>query len=252
MHLKRKNERIVVTDRDLSIFRFLYEQKVASQKNILDKFFLKSSKQACVKRMQKLVKAQLIEKFGICHNNKTAIAYSLKDKSFMMIKHQLDLDGTQIKMKSDAIYHDIELSRLRVMLESFEMVQGFYPENRLQSCLLGEYDTDLMPFRKINSDAALKIRTKKGSFFAAFEYERSIKQRSRYAKKFLDYYLDHSIPAVFYFCESKSVQNIIREVDKAVSQKHDPKVFTFCKENVQDYKNELPFINSKNGTFLLK
>ena len=69
------------------------------------------------------------------------------------------------------------------------MVENYYSENHLQNCLLEDGRQKLLPLRELNSDAAIRVKSNNGKFWAAIEYERRKKSSSKYIKKFIDYYL---------------------------------------------------------------
>lgn len=250
--LEKVNCKTVLTDRDTKVFNFLFEQKIASQDDIFTNFFANTSKKACIIRMQKLVRSKHLKKEGISNNGRLNIIYSLTDKSFSKIRESLILNGVQTKFKSDSYLHDLELTKFRLILEKFQMIESYYSENYLQCCYLGENTKNLVPYRSINSDAALKVKVNNGHFFVSLEYERSIKNRNRYAQKFLDYYLNSSITAVLYLCANKKVQNAITTIDKEVCQKYKPKIFTLNVESLPSKVENLPFTNLENGTFNLR
>jgi hypothetical protein len=203
-------------------------------------------------RMQKLVRSGYIEKRGINLKEKNDIIYSLTEKGFLIIKQSLDLEREKSKFKSDSIHHDVGLTELRLMLENFEMIKEYYSENYLQNCFLAHETQALMPYRKINADAALKLSVDKESFFVSFEYERGIKNQDRYASKLMDYYLVKSITAVFYLCSNERIKRMIIQTDKEVNQKYGPKVFALSLSELQEPVSEMSFSNSQNGIFTIK
>ena len=53
-----------INDRDKKIFKYLFEQKVASQRSLFERFFPKVAQTTMVRRLQKLTKGKFIEKNG--------------------------------------------------------------------------------------------------------------------------------------------------------------------------------------------
>lgn len=249
---KKKKLRVMVTSRDKAIFRFLFEQKVASQESIHNRFFSGKSNEACIKRMQMLFKCDFVKKINVPIIDRYRVIYSLTEKSFRLIKDGLSLNGNETRLKSDSIEHDLELTKLRLVIEDFSKIVRVYPENYLQCCNLGEHEDALLPLKEINADAALLYRGKKGSFFLSFEYERTLKQRSRYKEKLLDYYLDKEITAVLYLCKTRQIERVIRQVDNEYRKERASKVYTLCHEEIQLPITCLPFTNLENATLVLE
>ena len=243
---------IRINDRDKMIFRFLFEQKVASQKSIFKQFFPEKDKSTMVKRLQNLLKGRFIDKRGHDLKGRIRIYYSLLPNGFNTIRQDFVFDGLNPHFKSGSVEHDLELSEIKNELQAYKMVEKYYSENYLQNCSLEENPQKLLPLRELNTDAAIWIHTYHGRFLAGIEYERRKKSIGKYTEKFTDYYLKSEITAVFYICEGREISNLIAKVDKEVGQDFRPKIYTTMRENVAKNKTGLPFINSRGDIFTLK
>ena len=178
-----------INDRDKKIFKYLFEQKVAFQRSLFERFFPKVAQTTMVRRLQKLTKGKFIEKNGHDCNGRLQVYYFLSPHGLRVIEDDFIFETFQPFFKSSSIEHDLQLSQIRNQLESYEMVENYYSENHLQNCLLEDGRQKLLPLREINSDAAIRVKTNNGKFWAAIEYERRKKSSSKYIKKFIDYYL---------------------------------------------------------------
>ena len=247
-----KTPKIIVNNRDLKIFSYLFEQKVASQKVIFENFFSKRAQNTMVGRLQKLFREKLIGKSGCDLNGRMQIYYSLKLKGFKAIEQDFIFDTPDPYLKSDSIEHDLEICEIRNKLESYEMVDQYYSENYLQNCCFGEKSQVLLPLRELNADAGIVIKTNDGKFTAAVEYERRRKTADKYAKKFNDYYLRDDITAVFYICETKEIAKMIAKVDREIGAGFRAKIYTTMREDMSHLEKKLPLKNSNEDIFILK
>ena len=250
--ISMSSSNVRINDRDKMIFRFLFEQKVASQKSIFKRFFSEKDKSTMVKRLQKLSKERFIDKSGHNLKGRIQIYYSLLPNGFNTIRQDFVFDGLNPHFKSDSVEHDLELSEIKNELEDYKMVEKYYSENYLQNCSMEENPKRFLALKELNSDAAIWINTDYGRFLAVIEYERRKKSIGKYTKKFTDYYMKTEITVVFYICEGREIANLIAKVDKEVGQDFTAKIYTTMRENVPKNKRGLPFINSRGDIFTLK
>ena len=241
-----------INDRDKKIFKYLFEQKVASQRSLFERFFPKVAQTTMVRRLQKLTKGKFIGKNGHDCNGRLQIYYFLSPHGLCVIEDDFIFETFQPFFKSSSIEHDLQLSQIRNQLESYEMVENYYSENYLQNCLLEDGRQKLLPLRELNSDAAIRVKTNNGKFWAAIEYERRKKSSSKYIKKFIDYYLRPEVTGVFYICGGEEIVRLITRSDKEAGQEFGAKIFTTLRKNVRGKGKDLPFKNSQGDVFNLQ
>jgi len=243
---------IILTDRDKRIFCYLFEQKVAYFEEIRDRFFDNLHISTCFLRLQKLSNYEFIEKIAISQGGKLKTYFTLTKLGLKEVCDFYDINKSSIRLKTDSLEHDLKLSYLRNKLESCKKIKSYYSENYLHGCSLAEDYERLSPIRDINADAALHINGKSGDFLVSFEYERTLKNPSRYNKKLTDYYFNNSITAVFYLCESEVIERSIRKADRIASKGFSPKVFTFTTEKMKKANGNFSFSNQNNKVFQLE
>ena len=241
-----------INDRDKKILKYLFEQKVAYQRSLSERFFSKTAQATMIRRLQKLLKGKFIAKSGHDCNGRLQVYYCLSAYGLDVIKEDFIFETSGASFKSASIEHDLGLSEIRNKLESYEMMESYYSENYLQNCSLEDGLQKLLPLRELNADAAVRIKTNHGSFWAAIEYERRKKSPGKYIKKFTDYYLRSEIAAVFYICEGEEIVNLITKVDKEVGQDFGVKIYTTMRKDMVGKEKRLPFKNSKGDVFYLK
>ena len=245
-------KKIIINNRDLKIFCYLFEQKVALQVTIHERFFSENSRCTTVKRLQKLLAAGFLRKKGQNVNGKLAAYYFLSPKGFEMIKHNYTLNSSKPTFKSDSIEHDLELSLLRNRLEKFTMLKNYYSENYLQNCLLDAGEEKLFPFRDLRSDAVLSLELNQGSISVALEYERTKKTENRYIKKLVDYHLKNNITAVFYVCKNRRIRDFIEIIGQGIDGKFSSKIYTALSEKIPEMENIMEFKKLNKEVFILK
>ena len=220
--------------------------------NLFERFFHKTAQSTMIRRLQKLFKGKFIGKRGYDSNGRLRVYYFILPHGLSIIKEDFIFETSQPSLKSASVEHDLGLSEIRNKLESYEMVESYYSENYLQNCSLEDGLQKLLPLRELNSDGAIRIKTKVGAFWAAIEYERRKKPPEKYIEKFTDYYLKSEITAVFYICEGEEIVNLIARTDKEVGHDFGAKIYTTMKKDCDGKGKNLPFKNSKGDVFNLK
>ena len=237
--------------RDLSILQFLFEQRVATFQQLASRFFQSRDRSTVQHRLAKLIRSGYIVAFGIPCLGRMRTAYALEDKGFEVVKQTYRLKIAQSLYKSDSVLHDICLVDFRGRLERAKSIVQIIPENVLQACAAFTESEKFRSFVAINADAALVVKTSNRQFQVGFEFEASAKTPSRYEKKLSDYYLSSQVAAVFYVCSDARIEQLIRHADAEVGQKYEPKVYTCLQGTFQNGSFPLPFINRRNGKFML-
>lgn len=241
--------RAVLTERDLLVLNFLFEQRVANFEQIANRFFPQTKVFNVYRRLTKLAKAKFIVKIGVQTEGFILNVYGLDESGLSAVSKGYKFSITKPLYKSDSILHDVALVDIRERFRKTKMVVEYYTENVLQGCGNFLDNENFKSFVHLNSDAALTIRTSSGQHNVALEYEVSDKQKSRYEKKLTDYYFAPTIAGVFYICENPFIENLIKRVDVEVGAKSEPKVYTCLRQNLQNENGSMVFTNRNNARF---
>ncbi len=242
---------VALTNRDQKIFQFLFEQKVASTKQLATAFFPNLTKQTVSIRLLKLTRSGYLSKYGITNEKGFIHYYGLTKRSLNIVKNNYFYLIDNFRIKSDSVLYDLFLVDIRNQLNRFNMIEEYLTENTLQNCNELSESKTLRPFVDLNSDAYLRIKSPSSTYNVALEYERSLKTNIRYTRKLNQYYRSSKIDGVFYVCESKSILDKIHQIDQKIAKENETKVFGCTKGFIQNNIEQIPFINRDNATFLL-
>lgn len=238
---KKMNNKICFMERDRDILIFLFRNKVASFNQIHRYYFENTSKQICSRRLNKLLKSRLIEKRAILTKKGREVFFNVSGHGIKAIDEFLDHDINSKNYTSDSIQHDLVLTDITKRFEKMSVVLEVLTESQLQSCSAYMDDSSLLPFIDLRSDRVCVIKGETKNSYAAIEYERSLKENSRNKSKIDAYYNNYSVPAVFYICQSRSLLNSLKKIDKERSEKEESKLY-FCEvADVQSSSSEITF-----------
>ena len=242
---KSQVDDFVLVPRDLKILQWIFEHKVLSRNQIQKHLFGNVSKQCVNYRMNKLVRADLVERVALVLGSNPKYGYSVKTHGWKLIKPQLPYEVTRKSLRSECFSHDITLFDIRIALSKKSRVADYTTENVLQCCEFYRNDDDFRSFVDLNSDAVISVKTKVGEVRLALEYERSKKLVTRYNDKLDQYYRQNGVDGVLYVCDTGELRNLIWKADLEVSGSHqcDPKVYCALLKDVLESTDEVLFSN---------
>ncbi|MBX9765901.1 MAG: replication-relaxation family protein [Bdellovibrionales bacterium] len=249
--MRASRKRLVVGARDLHLMRLTFEHRTISREQVANILFSGCKRQIVERRLSKLCEHRYLQRKTIFHEGRIVSCYELTEKGISIVSGSYKYEMTNPIFKSDSLAHDICLVDIRDRLKKSAMLSEYIPENILQSCAHFSDTEEFKPFVRLNSDAALLINTPSGRYSVALEYEGSGKAIARYTQKLTDYYLSTGIAAVFYVCENDGIEKVIRQVDREVGTKLDPKIYTCLLQTLQRGGLPLTFHNRRNGKFIL-
>ena len=237
-------------ERDRKIIEFVFEQRVVSYSQITTLFF-NGSDDGSLKRLSALVKYGYLSKKYLTKKGRGISFYEITEQAVQKVLKDFEFKITKKNWKSDSIEHDLALARWRIRLQKNSMVTQYISESTLQSCETFEKDSLLHPYVLLNSDAYLQIKGTKNLFNAAFEYEASRKEESRYFQKLKDYYFYNEVGLVIYLCETDAIHDLILKVDGEISREVVPKVYSCSISKLPKKSDVLTFFNRKGGTITI-
>lgn len=245
----RPTKNIVIRDRDLKLFNYLFKNKIANAKQINRDIFDHCKMTATYKRLRKLEKHLFIESNVYKSQGQAKRAFSLTSKSF---KNYIQQDGDiklRKQLKSDKPNHDLCLVDIQYRLELCQTVVKYIPENILQS-YSGQINFEFLEdFSKVHTDAYVRVKLTKGYYNLALEYEASFKHSYRYPQKIRSYYNNTSIDGVLIICKDKFVLENLKSAERSLGENSSPIMFYALIENVLNSEKEIHFQNI-NGNVL--
>jgi len=220
---------ININRRDITFFEYLHTCKVATTKQINRDVF-QTSHATCYQRLQKYLEAKLIKHAPTDRKRDHSFAYEVTPKGEKIIKRSLSgmLNGS--RFKSNSMAHDLRLVDIRNVLMSRGLVKEYYTENQIQTYTDFRTEAELLPYQELQSDAVMMLE-KEGvkPIYVAIEYEASLKTKSRYRDKLRRFYYSRAT-ALFYICESKSLERKLRKIEEEVIKDSNRRIYYITAE----------------------
>ena len=122
--------KLAITKRDEALFLYLFQNKIASFKQIRRDLFHNIAIQTVYRRTGKLRKGGWIEVTPYMHGKKVSSYFGITKKCFdkKLKKHMEVRHGP---LKSDSIIHDLRLNDIRGFFLSKKAVSSYFTENEL-------------------------------------------------------------------------------------------------------------------------
>ena len=240
---------IAITDRDLSLFHYLHENKVASTKQITRDVFA-SSMDKTRKRLKKLRDADVLDVVCRDEDGDKSIVYNLSRGTAQFLK-RLDPDLFFInRSKSNSVIHDLRLVDIRHQLTSKKLVTNYFSENSLQTSRDITRNPQYVSFRDLQVDALVELSNREGDhLFCALEYEASIKNMSEYTSKMKLFYLNSKVEAVLYVCKNKNIERAVKKTELNAIKDSPKKIYYALIDDVLKSSGPIIFQN-QSGFFI--
>lgn|GEM_PF-3660882 len=214
--------KLEVNSRDVSLFKYLQAQKVATTVQI-KRDVIKAGISVTRRRLQRLKNLGFLEVVARLEGRKATHVYSLSDKAMAFLNRLYPKRYVQRSFRSNAIMHDLGLNDLRFIFESKSSVVKFYSENEIHTLRELNQRRDLDPFRAIYVDGVIELKSLSGkTMLCAVELEVNLKARTRYRDKVRRYYLAQDIAAVLFISNNPNAECAVKYFEE--------------KEVVQDFK----------------
>lgn len=235
-----------ITERDQEIFQFLFENKIATPRQLAARFFPGVSQATAYRRFKQLDRAGWLNRMGRATSSRIWLAYGLSDRAYRRCIKLEGVNDRRDQYSSDKPGHDLTLVDLRIRLESRRTVKRVYPENLLQAMHEFANTSNFRDSIALHSDAVLELVPTEGArYFVPFEFEGSAKATERWQRKLLDYYLKHDSEVVLWVCQDATMIRRMAAIDQEVNPGYSPKMYFASLEEVQSGQDELTFVNSK-------
>jgi hypothetical protein len=220
----------ILTERDLLLFKGLFEHRVLDIQEIAKSYFPHADLSTVRKRLFVLSSAGYLKKGAVIRGNGRFVIYSLNKTGVEFLDQSYPYEIEEKNVRSNSIEHDIELFRIRKIISSLEVVRKYFTENMLQSCQELQDSNIFSAFKDLRSDAALELNNNGKRHYCSIEFEMSDKSLGRYREKLSDYYSRNEIDSVLYIC---TTNRLIKNIGKINLE--------FCKEA----KSKVHFVGVK-------
>lgn len=223
---------LLIQARDNNLLQFVFTSRVATYKQIENKFFAGRHPSAARSRFQKLCDEGHLNSGSIVLNNRLNRWAMTTEKSWDVIKNSYPFEIDRPHFKSESIEHDIGMVRIAERLRKLEMFDSLMTENLLQSSsYLAEHHL-YRDLAAIQSDGALSVKGNAGAkYLYGIEYEISKKTLDRYKQKLQAYYRANGIYGVIYICGTKEIAGLIARADQEVCS-DDKSIVYFALESI--------------------
>ena len=241
---RTKRKSIIVTERDESLLRYLFVNKVAAVVDIQKDIFDNANLKTVHNRLKKLSDAKLIDA-TVQRERRNRLAYFVTKLGFK--KYVAD-DGAakRVQLMSDSIEHDLTILQLKRRFRRFKNVINFYSENLVISGLMDEEYPELRNLGELRPDAVVKLKFKDKVYFLPLEYEASAKSERRIAKLFSKYYTSPYVPAVLFISKTGTIEKKMLQSEAARGPDKRTGRFYYAQlEDALNAQEKLPFGNVK-------
>ncbi|PIP91230.1 MAG: hypothetical protein COW01_06150 [Bdellovibrionales bacterium CG12_big_fil_rev_8_21_14_0_65_38_15] len=207
-------KKVIINHRDRDLFNYLYEVKVASEKQIRRDVYKEVTKTVVYRRLKKLIKASYLKRFLYFDGKRTISAYSLSKSSLrkFILGNRSDEDTIK-RCLSDSIEHDIALVDIRHRFLSSRKIVDYFSENVLLSDASFVNSNEFNEFKRLHSDGMIVYKFDDESIYKlAVEYEHTLKYTPRYERLFADYENANHVVAILYICRDEKVLKRIKKI----------------------------------------
>lgn len=239
---------IRINERDREVLLFIFRNKIVSFKQIHQFFFNGTHITAPGRRMNKLCNYKVIKKECYFIGRKSHVAYSITALGVNLIQpYLLNVVDSQ-RYNTDSLEHDLALGDITHYFSKLSIVKEVHSESELLSCSQFMENDKLLPFIELRSDRACLIKSAEGLDFLALEYERTIKSKERNRSKLESYYLQSSIPAVLYVCETDILMKSLMKIDSELCANRSSKLYFCVREDVHEGLKKITFTSFDKQT----
>ena len=239
--MRKKALKTKLTERDLKVLRLLFENRVATNWDINQKFFNDQERRDVGKRLKRLRDINLIGMDTDLSLDRMYFYYLLPSGLKKCFPGGRGLDG--LRLRSPYVAHDYMLSRVRNVLEQSRLIHDYYTENMLA---LDSYQSEIGHIFKFydqfHPDVIFSMVGKKGKIYNALEVELHQKGQEDYRRNIQQYYFNEKISYVFFVSSSRAIENKVMAEEKRL----------YPRGNTKFYYGGLKTLLSKKLPFAVK
>lgn len=248
---KKKKWNVVLSERDRILLRDLFYSKGLDLDLLMDNHFKDLHKSTVVKRIQRLVIGNYVEKRA--HFNGIALKplYNITENGLQEIEDYLSGKIVRKELKCSNPVHDLGVAKIYFKLIKSRSLKSIKFENEIQGIDHGDLNPKLEPFKRLNSDIFLSLLIESQEFKIAIEYERSQKESGRWSEYLLNYHLEEDVDVVLYVCDNPTILKGLMRIGTELAQRYTQKVYFCLMKEFFKHSSSATFRNVSGKTFTL-
>ncbi len=196
---------MIKTKRDLMLLNFLADYGMLSTKQIVNLFFADVNIRTVLRRLRILEENKLIRRSGKLEANNEFLWLVTEKTGNDLGKKYLKLFCSRAN-----IGHDYQLTSLRLILEKMGLVNHWISEHEIKGHIFSKYKMRDAKDKHI-PDAIFDSEVAGYKVANAVELELTLKSKDRYKKIINQYLYKDDLHSVWYFVNSRSVLNILKD-----------------------------------------
>ena len=239
-----KKIKIRLTDRDLEIFRFLFENRLATSADVAKELFKNESGRSARARLKKLIDCGYVSR-GLTVDLEKIYFYFLTHKALKKIYPDNQF-SEGMRLMSPNLLHDYTLLKVRNMFKKSQIIHSYYTENMIavdviQDEIGGIFNKNYG--QNFRPDAIFVTETETKKFHNAVELEMHSKSIQAYRDKIHSYYENKSINTVVFISRSESIQKKVMTEEKRLCPGENTKIFYCVLKRFLKSKPPFPLVN---------
>lgn len=244
---------MILQPRDIQILKFVFACRVASLKQIRQRFFAKNTKCIPYRRTLGLIRDKYLEVKSEKKRNYFEHYVFLTELGWKAISEQWSYAIDNPLFKSDSVFHDLRLNEVLFRLEKLKCFKQYATENLLQSSSDLQSDLKFRDLSKLYADGALVVSgVSNKNFVYGVELEISKKAPERYIEKLKSYYRADGIDGVLYIVSDQQIYDCLVRADKEVCKDEDSILYlAFEKDVLSENSNGFLFKNEMQNLELV-
>ena len=175
--MKNKKKELIINKRDRRLFKYLYENKIASVKQIGRDVFKNCHFSATNRRLRKLQRKGFLKEIALARSTHAFKAYSITAKAFDGYLSDQFGKITRRQFESSSPFHDIDLLDIRFSLSGRDKIVDYVTENVLQAGYGGLNGLNIDCLIEHYPDAIIRIKVGDKHYDFCLEYEASLKSK---------------------------------------------------------------------------
>lgn len=248
---KKKKWNVVLCERDRILLRDLFYSKGLDLDLLMDNHFKNLHKSTVVKRIQRLVNGNYIDKRAHFNGRTLKPLYNITEKGLLEIENNLSGKIIRRELKCSNPAHDLGVAKIYFKLIKSRSLSSLKFENEIQGIDHGHLSEQFDPFKRLNSDIFLSLLIENQEFKIAVEYERSQKESGRWSEYLLNYHLEEDVDIVLYVCDNPTILKGLMRIETELAQRYTQKVYFCLMKEFFKHNSSATFKNNSGKTFTL-
>lgn len=245
------SKRLFVAERDVRVFRYLFNYKVMTVEQIWKYPYKKETVITNVRgRLRRLEIAKYVSANATFMSGKMLKTYSLRPKGLKELLRSGEFELVRNQLGSNSIIHDLTLVEIGEAIKRSNITGEYLTENEIQ-CIYGSEDYQKRDLVNIRSDATSEVFGKDTTYDFAIEYEHSENSKKKYQKLVRDYYWSSQVDGIFFFYNKDWIRKTIEHFEEQDFQKRQSKFYFFDVRNGFSDKDKITFESREKSTITI-